>query len=643
MAQERPPPAAGDAPPVAVPTVAWSARLRNAGRTVRGTAAGLASVLRLSWRVSPLLTAGLGVVTVVIGLVPALTTYLTSLLINAVAVAIPGGPAAADSTGRIWLLVGLQFLVFAANAVAGAVYGIVGRLLEERVGLRVQLQIMGKASELDLAFFEDSASYDLLREAQQEASSRPASMVSGAFGQLQVAITFASMIVLLVGLSPVLAVVAMLAPVPAFLADSRFGRRMFAFARWSSPVRRRMQYLTSLVTADTAAKEVKLFGLGAFFVGQFGTLGHTLYRRQRDLVVARNLSYAGWGLITTVVTSVTYLYVALQAIQGRLTVGDIVLFSSALTAAQAAVQSLFRGITTMYEDNLYLERLRDLLAVPTATAPGGAGLPLPSPLRGHVVFEHVSFRYPGTEALALDDVSLEILPGQTLAVVGRNGAGKSTLVKLLCRLYDPLSGRILLDGVDIRELDCVELRSLIGGMFQDYVAYQATAAENIGYGDLDRLADRDAVTACARLGGAAGVIEKLPDGYDSQLGKWFEHGSELSGGEWQKVALSRAFMRDARIMVLDEPTSALDAQAEFELFDRLRALTEGRTTIYISHRFSTVRNADRVLLLRNGRIAEYGSHEDLMACDGEYTRLFTMQAFAYVDLPVPAHHAEKGD
>ncbi len=619
-----------DAPRLAVDRpVGWSARLKNAGRTVRGTAAGLASVLRMSWRVSRLLTVGLGLVTVVIGLVPALTTYLTSVLINAVAVAMPGGADADGSTGRIWLLVGLQFLVFAANAVASAVYGITGRLLEERVGLHVQLRIMDKASRLDLAFFEDSKSYDLLREAQQEASSRPASMVSGAFGQLQVAITFASMIALLVGLSPVLALVAMLAPVPAFLADSRFGKRMFAFARWSSPIRRRMQYLTSLVTADTAAKEVKLFGLGGFFVDRFARLGTLLYGRQRQLVVARNLSYAGWGLITTVVTSLTYLFVALQAIRGQLTIGDIVLFSSALTAAQAAVQSLFRGITSMYEDNLYLQRLRDLLAVPTAES--GGGRPLPEPLRGHVVFEHVSFRYPGAETLALDDLNLEILPGQTLAVVGRNGAGKSTVVKLLCRLYDPLSGRILLDGVDIRELDCAELRALIGAMFQDYVAYQATAAENIGFGNLDRLTDRAAVVDSARKGGAAEAIEKLPDGYDSQLGKWFEQGAELSGGEWQKVALSRAFMRDARILVLDEPTAALDAQAEFELFDRLRRLAAGRTTIYISHRFSTARKADRVLLLNGGRLAEYGPHDELMARGGEYSRLFTMQAFAYLD------------
>jgi ATP-binding cassette subfamily B protein len=617
--------------------VAWSARLRNTGRTVRGTVVGLAGVLRLSWRVSRALTVGLGLVTLVIGLVPAMTTYLTSMLINAVATAMPGG-AAGDSAGRIWLLVGLQFLVFAANAIASAVYGIVGRLLQERVGLVVQLQIMDKASKLDLAFFEDSRSYDLLREAQQEASSRPASMVSGAFGQLQVAITFTSMILLLVGLSPFLAVVAVLAPVPAFLADSRFGKRMFAFARWSSPIRRRMQYLTSLVTADTAAKEVKLFGLGGFFVERFGRLGETLYQRQRRLVIGRNMSYAGWGLITTVVTSLTYLYVALQAIQGRLTVGDIVLFSSALAAAQAAVQSLFRGLTTMYEDNLYLERLRDLLAVPTAVAEPGR--PLSRPVRGHVVFEHVSFRYPGAEALALDDLCLEIPPGQTLAVVGRNGAGKSTLVKLLCRLYDPLSGRILLDGVDIRELDATELRSHIGAMFQDYVAYQATAAENIGFGDLDRLDDRDTVVASARKGGAAEVLERLPEGYDSQLGKWFEQGAELSGGEWQKVALSRAFMRDARILVLDEPTAALDAQAEFELFDRLRRLAAGRTTVYISHRFSTVRKADRVLLLSDGRRAEYGTHEELLARGGEYTRLFTMQAFAYLDTPVGTPVAE---
>jgi ATP-binding cassette subfamily B protein len=259
--------------------------------------------------------------------------------------------------------------------------------------------------------------------------------------------------------------------------------------------------------------------------------------------------------------------------------------------------------------------------------------PLADPVRGHVVFEHVSFHYPGTDALVLDDLNIEIPPGQTIAVVGHNGAGKSTLIKLLCRLYDPIAGRILLDGKDLRDLDPDELRSVIGAMFQDHVSYQATAAENIGLGSVAELDDRDKITRCARQAGADELIEGLPKGYETHLGKWFDHGVELSGGEWQKIALSRAFMRDARLLVLDEPTSALDAQAEYDLFERLRRLAHGRTAVYISHRFSTVRKADRVLLLDAGRVAECGSHDELMARNGAYAQLFLLQALAYLDAP----------
>jgi ATP-binding cassette subfamily B protein len=619
------------------------ARLRRRVRTIRGIAVGLAGVLRLSWQVSAPLTVGLGVSTAVMGLVPAATTYLTRLLINAVAAAIRGQPAGGavkgaaaaatqhGSIGPIVFLVVLQFVVFAVNSIGNATHGVVSRLLAEKVGLVVQRRIMAKASGLRLAFFEDSESYDLLREAQQEAVTRPANMVSNAFGQVQVLITFTSMISMLLSLNPLLALVGLVAPLPAFLADARYGRRMFDFARWSAPLRRRMQYLTTLVTSDTAAKEVQLFGLGPYLVARFENLSGVLYQRQFKLTMARNLRVSGWGLITTVVTSLTYLYVALEAIKGRLSVGDLVLFTSALAAVQGSVQALFRGVTSIYEDNLYLTRLHTLLAVPSGMPSPADPVPLPDPVRGHVVFEHVSFRYPGAATPALQDVSVDIPPGQTLAVVGHNGAGKSTLIKLLCRLYDPDEGRILLDGTDVRDLDPERLRSVIGGMFQDHVSYQATAADNIGLGNVGELDNREKIIDCARQGGAHELITGLPKGYETHLGKWFDHGVELSGGEWQKVALSRAFMRDARLLVLDEPTSALDAQAEYDLFERLRRLAHGRTTIYISHRFSTVRRADRVLLLDGGRVAEHGTHDELMAGNGIYAKLFMLQALTYLD------------
>jgi len=284
----------------------------------------------------------------------------------------------------------------------------------------------------------------------------------------------------------------------------------------------------------------------------------------------------------------------------------------------------------MYEHNLYLQNLFTLLETPTMVERQQHPRPMPSPLRGEIEFQGVSFGYPGQEGQAIKDLSFVIEPGETVAIVGRNGAGKTTLIKLLCRLYDPTAGRILLDGIDIREFDPDELRAQVGAMFQDYVTYQATAKENIGLGSLPELEDDAAVAVAAQRGGAEELVKGLPHEWETMLGKWFDEGVNLSGGEWQKVALSRAFMRDVRILVLDEPTSALDAQAEFELFERLQSLTKGRTAVYISHRFSTVRRADRILFLEHGELVEAGTHEELIRLDGRYAKLFQMQASAYV-------------
>jgi ATP-binding cassette subfamily B protein len=477
-------------------------------------------------------------------------------------------------------------------------------------------------------------------------------MVSGVFGLIQTAIALVSMIFLLFTLSPILALIALIAPIPAFVADTRYGWRGYSFARWASPLRRRMDYLTTLVTTDTYAKEVKLFGLGPYFIDRFRQLSQVYQDRQRGLVVTRYFAGFVWSSLTTLAGSLTYLYVALQAIAGKLTLGSLTLFTQAASSVQGSVQGLLGGAGSMYENNLYLNDLFELLATPvgiegtagdgsaaTSRRPTGPATATAAALdlattRGELVFDHVTFRYPGRDEDAVNDVSFAIAPGETVAVVGRNGAGKSTLIKLVTRLYDPTGGRILLDGIDLRELEPAAVRSLIGGMFQDYVTYQASAAENIGLGELDRIEDRDAVIDAAVKGGADSLLDRLPDGWDTPLGKWFDGGVELSGGEWQKIALGRAFMRDARILLLDEPTSALDAQAEFELFARLRSLARGRTAIYISHRFSTVRQADRILFLEHGRLVEQGTHQQLMAIAGRYAQLFTLQAAAYTGEPI---------
>ena len=629
-------------------------RLGRARQAVQALISTLPRVLGLVWSASRVLTIGLAIATILAGITPAATAYIAKLLIDAVVRAIalnadpslPAtitfGPLTLDAVGTVVLLAAAQFLIYAASSFLSTLRNVCQQLLQERVTNTIQLQIMDHAARLDLAFFEDSTSYDLLRRAQQGAASRPLFMVSGVFGLIQTFIAFVTMIALLIALSPVLALVALVAPIPAFIADTRYGWRGYSFARWASPLRRRMDYLTTLVTTDTYAKEVKLFGLGPYFIDRFRKLSNAYQDRQRGLVVTRYFVGFAWSTITTLAGSLTYLYVALQAIAGRLTLGDLTLFTAAASSVQSSVQGLLTGFGSMYENNLYLNDLFELLAAPVGiehqTADegtrSGTRAPLADAVRGEIVFDRVTFRYPGRDEDAIADVSFTIAAGETVAVVGRNGAGKSTLIKLVTRLYDPTVGRILLDGVDLRELEPAAVRGLIGGMFQDYVTYQASAAENIGLGEIERMEDRDAIEDAATKGGADSLLDRLPEGWDTPLGKWFDGGVELSGGEWQKIALGRAFMRDARILLLDEPTSALDAQAEFELFARLRSLAHGRTAIYISHRFSTVRQADRILFLEHGRLVEQGTHAELMALGARYAELFTLQAAAYTGDPL---------
>jgi ATP-binding cassette, subfamily B, bacterial len=622
-------------------------RWRNLKQAVRGTAAALPRVIRLVWDASPAVTAGLFAVTVVAGVIPAISAYTSKLLVNAVVLGIEvhnhpttiadairfdfgpwRTPVFTTVNGIIFLAI-LQLLIFALIAFLSTARNITQQLLQNAVSMRIQLMVMEKAASLDLAFYEDPASYDLLRRAQTDSINRPVQMISTAFGLVQTALTFVTMIALLVVVSPLLALLALLSPVPAFIADTRYGWRGYNIARWGSRLLRRMNYLVTLLTTDSYAKEVKLFGLGRYFIDRYRLIGERYYGSQRRQVVRRYLVGFLWGNLSTIATSVTYLYVALQAIVGKLTLGDLTLYTTAAQSVQNSIQGILGGFSGMYEHNLYLSNLFELMETTSVLPTPANPTPIPNPIRGEIRFEQVSFAYPGAADNALTDLSFTVSPGETIAVVGRNGAGKTTLFKLICRLYDPLDGRILIDGIDIRDLDPAQLRAQIGGMFQDYVTYQATAAENIGLGNLGAIADREAVLKASRQAGSDGLIAGLPQGYETALGKWFDAGVNLSGGEWQKVALARAFMRDARILLLDEPTSALDAQAEYELFERIHSLTRGRTAVYISHRFSTVRRADRILFLEHGRLVEQGTHEQLMRLNGRYARLFRLQASAY--------------
>jgi len=624
-------------------------RWESLKQAVMGTTAALPQVLRLVWEASRPVTIGLFITTALAGIIPTISVGLTLMLTNAVVTGIkinafhvadhvrlselgvPWLPGLTFSAvGMIVFLAVLQLIIFAVSALLNTLRNISQQLLQNSVSMRIQLMVMEKAASLDLQFYEDPASYDLLRRAQNDSISRPVLMIATAFGLLQTLLTLVTMIALLFGVSWILAAVVIISPIPAFIADTRYGWRGYNIARWGSRLLRRMNYMVNLVTTDSFAKEVKLFGLGHYFIERYRLIASAFYDTQRSQVVRRYMTGFALGNISTLVTSITYLYIALQAIAGRLSLGALTAYTQAAVQVQNSIQSVLSGFSGMYEHNLYLNNLVELMAKEPSMPVAAQPVPVPQPLRGEIRFENVTFAYPGSETLALDNVSFTVKAGETLAVVGRNGAGKTTLFKLICRLYDPSQGRILIDGVDLRDFDPAELRRQIGAMFQDYVDYQATAAENIGLGSLPDIANRDAVVSASKQAGSDELIAKLPAGYDTALGKWFDAGVNLSGGEWQKVALARAFMReDARILLLDEPTSALDAQAEFDLFERLQSLTHGRTAVYISHRFSTVRRADRIIFLEHGRLVEEGTHEELMRLNGRYAKLFRMQAAAY--------------
>ncbi len=601
---------------------------RAIGRGSRETWRGIVRVMRLVWSTSRVLTSTLAVTNLLQSIVPVLQVWLAGRLIDEVVEGFNAG-GGDEHIRDVVVLAAIQLGILVGSSLVQTLANISQQLLQEQLAIHVQLQIMGHANTLDLADFENATYYDQLQQAQRESARRPVDMVSQVFGLVRSTITFATMIALLLSLSPWIAAAALLSPIPAFVSGSRYGWWGFQMMRRQSPVRREMTYLTTLMTTDEYAKEVKLLTAGDHFIQRYRRISTAYYRETKALLVKRYFAGFGWGTLTTLASSGTFLYVAILAIRGQVTLGALTVYTQAANQVQGAFQGILGGVQGIYENGLYLSTLNELLEREPRIAAPEHPAPVRRPFQQGIEFRHVSYGYPGREALALDDVSFTIEPGETVALVGRNGAGKSTVVKLLGRLYDPTSGQILIDGRDIRDYDPAELRRQIGVMFQDYATYQFSASENIGVGNVEQIDDLDAIRNAADRAGADAVIAKLPQGFQTTLGKWFEGGHQLSGGEWQKVALARAFMRDAQILILDEPTAALDAQAEFELFSRIKELTAGRMALFISHRFSTARMADRILVLENGRLVEYGTHVELMNINGQYAGLFELQAASY--------------
>ena len=537
-------------------------------------------------------------------------------------------------------------------------------LLGAELGVTINRQIIEKAIGLPLQRFEDPEFYDRMTKARREASSRPIGVVGDAFQIGQNSLALLGYAGLLLGLGPWALGGLFLASIPATVAEARFSAQQFRLRSWRAPETRRLNYLEYVLTNDAHAKEVKLFGLGPTLLDRWRVLGDQIVREDAALAVRR----AGWGyalsLLSTIAFYGCYAYLAVQAVRGRLTLGDLAMYATAFRQGQQAFQAVLGAIGGIYEDNLYMSNLFDFLALPAQDAPSpptplqlrGEGSaetaskpasprPLPTSLlplstnveRGPggeagIRFENVGFRYPGQERWAVRGIDLTIAPGESVALVGQNGSGKTTLIKLLTRLYDPTEGRVVLDGRDLRDWSSDELRRRIGVIFQDFNRYQFTLQENVGVGQIERQEDEASVQSALAQAGADEIAAGLDQGLATPLGRWFHgKGVELSGGQWQRVALARAYLREkADILVLDEPTAALDAEAEAAVFERFRELTAGRTTVLISHRMSTVRGADRIVVLEHGQITEQGTHASLLALDGRYARLFKLQAQGYL-------------
>ncbi|MBN9413845.1 MAG: ABC transporter ATP-binding protein [Candidatus Eremiobacteraeota bacterium] len=578
----------------------------------------------LVWTTSKWLAYAFCFFTLLAGLLPATLAYVSKLLVDGVVSA-----RAVHEPARAVNYVIMEAAAVIALALVQRAIGVTQSLLRAQLGQRVNEMVLEKALTLSLVQFEDSEFYDKLSQARRQASQRPLSLVNRTFDLLQQCLILSTYGILLWQFSPYAVGLLFVAGLPTFWVEARFAKSAFQLFTWRSPEARMQAYLETLVAREDYVKEVKLFGLGNLFLNRYRDIFHKLYAEDRALTLRR----AGWGyalgLLSTLALYGAYYWIVVATVSGRLTLGEMSMYLLVFKQGQQAVTSSLSSIGGMYEDNLYLSNLYEFLAIPVEHAATGGETQGPFPGDG-LRFEKVSFTYPGSEQPALHDVSFHLQPGHKLALVGENGSGKTTIVKLLSRLYSPTEGVVLLDGLDLQKWDELALRRRIGVIFQDFMRYHFPVGENIGVGDVVALDDKPRWEEAAEKARAEGIIGALPEGYQTQLGRWFKGGRELSGGQWQKIALARAFMRTgADLLVLDEPTSAVDAKAEVEIFEHFRRVTENQMAILISHRFSTVRMADEIMVLEKGRVVEFGSHEQLLAEDGHYATLFKLQAAGY--------------
>ena len=618
------PAASNPAPQVTSLRARWAA-LRN-----------IAPFLKLVWSASPGLTLASLLLRLVRAVLPVAALWIGKLIIDDV-VRLSDVPAPPTALADWWtqghlnllgLYVAAEFALAILSDVLGRVVGLVDSLLSDRLTMKSSIRLMEHAATLDLKDFEDAGFQDKLERARRQSGGRM-TLMGQLFGQMQNLVTVATFATGMVVYNPWLILLLALALVPAFVGEAHFNAQNYALDFRRTPERRELDYVRQTAASVESAKEVKIFGLNRFLTDRYRTLSESFYAANRQIARQRAL----WGGIFTAIGTLgyyaAYVWIIAGTLQGTLSIGDLTFLSGSFLRLRSLLEGLLSSFSATAAQALYLEDLFSFFeVVPEILSPQDA-LPFPVPIRQGFRFENVGFRYPGAEGWAVRGLNFDLCAGETLALVGENGAGKTTVVKLLARLYDPDEGRILLDGQDLRLYDLQGLRGATGVIFQDFMRYALSAADNIAVGRIEERGNRGRIVAAATRSSADRVIEKLPEGYDQMIGKRFSRGVELSGGEWQKIAIARAYMRGAEVLILDEPTAALDARSEFEVFQRFKDLSAGKTAILISHRFSSVRMADRILVLQGGQVEASGTHDELLAQSGRYAELFELQAAGY--------------
>ncbi|MBK7872218.1 MAG: ABC transporter ATP-binding protein [Saprospiraceae bacterium] len=584
----------------------------------------LPRLFRLIWETSKPLTIANVLLRLVQSVIPLATLYIAKEIIDEVVLLTQG----AGDTKYLWLMVGLELGLAVFSSILNRGIILMDTLLGDLFSNQSSVEIMRHAAKMDLYQFEEATFYDKLERARRNTAGRTVLMTQ-VLAQLQDIITIITLGAGLIAFNPWLILILVVAVIPSFIAESYFNQRTYSLIYGWTPERRELDYLRYIGASDQTAKEVKIFNLADFITNRFADISHRYYFASRKL----SIRHATWGTLLSALGTgayyIAYVFIILQTISGAITIGTLTFLSGSFNRMQNMLQGIMSRFSRIAEGSLYLQDLFDFFEIQPTIISKPNSIPFPEKIQQGFTFENVSFKYPDSHKWAIRNLSFELKAGEKLALVGENGAGKTTLVKLLARLYEPTEGRILIDGVDIKDYNLDSLRNNIGIIFQDYIRWQMKASENIAVGNIDAVEDMALIEESAEKSLANMVIEDLPKRYEQLLGKRFEEGTELSGGQWQKVALGRAYMRKAQLLILDEPTSALDARAEHEVFLRFSELIEGKSAVLISHRFSTVRMADRILFLENGRLLELGSHEELLHQNGKYAELFRLQAKGY--------------